>query len=138
MQGVESVEKSLLGAVFSTKKLNVIDEKHIKRAVPGLELRRAPLADGGGELVGELLAGDVANTMARREGLVANGMEKMSLTQTHGPVKKQRIVGAARRFGDSGCCGEGEPVAFAHHEGIECVASIQHHWGWRDLARSTR
>ena len=57
--------------------------------------------------------------------VVTDRMQQMRLSQSNPTVKKQRVVGFARRLRDSECGGVSEIVVVAHHKRIECIPGIE-------------
>ena len=53
MQSVEGVEEGVLGRVFPTKELDVINEKNVDVAIPSLEGSTPVVSNGVDEVVGE-------------------------------------------------------------------------------------
>ncbi len=78
-------------------------------------------------VVGELLAGDVANGGLRQAtlDLVSNGLHEMGLAHAYAAVEEERVVSLGRSFGDGLAGSVGELVAAADDEGVEGVAGIQ-------------
>ena len=118
VQGVESVEKGLLGLVFTLQELNIVDEQNIDVAVGGLEVNGSVVLNRVNEVVGELFRRYVAHLDARVkvQGVVANGVQEVSLTQTWVSIDKQRVVGLSRSFGNRKGGGVGKAVRASGHE----------------------
>ena len=96
VQGVEGVEKLLLRGLLAGDELDIVYQQQICHAVLHAEVLGAAGADGGDQLIGELLAGNIhddeVGVGALDLGL--DGGEQMGLAQTGAAVDEQRVVGA--------------------------------------------
>ena len=96
VQGVEGVEKLLLGGLLAGNELDIVHQQQVCHAVLHAEVLGAAGADGGDQLIGELLAGNIhddeVGVGALDLGL--DGGEQMGLAQTGAAVDEQRVVGA--------------------------------------------
>ena len=115
VDGVEGVEELLLRPLLVRDELDVIDEQQVDAPVAGPEVVEAALLDAGDELVGELLAGDVDDPLAREAGddRVADGVHQVGLAEAHAAVQEQRVVGVAGALGDRQARGVREAVGGA-------------------------
>ena len=127
VQRVEGVEELLLGLGLALQELDVVDQQHVDVAVAALEPVLPVVADRVDELVGELLAGDVAHLgpVVEAAHVVADGVEQVGLAQPGVAVDQQRVVGLARRLGHRDGRGVGEAVGRADHEGLEGVLRVE-------------
>ena len=127
VEGVERVEELLLGLGLALQELDVVDQQHVDVAVAPLEAVLPVVADRVDELVGELLARDVAHAGAvvERADVVADGVEEVGLAQPGVAVDQERVVGLARRLGDRDRGGVGEPVGRADDEALEDVLGVE-------------
>ena len=127
VEGVEGVEELLLGLGLALQELDVVDQEHVDVAVAPLEPVLPVVADRVDELVGELLAGDVAHLGAGVEAahVVADGVQQVGLAQPGVAVDEQRVVGLARRLGHRDGRRVGEAVGGADDEGLEGVLRVQ-------------
>ena len=80
VQIVESVEELFLRALLVGQELDVIYEEGVGGTVSVAEIVLFPLADGGDELVGELLAGGVDDAPLPVSTVVSDGVEEVSLS----------------------------------------------------------
>ncbi len=121
VQGVEGVEELLLGALLAGEELDVVDEQHVHVAEAVAEAGHLVVADGVDHLVGELLAGDVADGGVRLAALhvVADGVHQVGLAHADAAVEEERVVGLGGALGDGLRGGHGELVAAADDEGVE-------------------
>ena len=96
-------------------------------AVARAELVDTCLAGCGDELVGELLAGDVDDALARARVAhrVADGVHEVRLAEADAAVEEERVVGVAGSLGDGEAGRVGELVGRADDEGAEGVARVQ-------------
>ncbi len=102
MKRVEGVKKLFLGALFAGQELDVIDQQQIDIAEALTEAGHAVMLDAVDQLIGELLAGNVAD---RKVGavllhLVPDGLHQVGLAHSHSTVEEQRVVGLGRPLGD--------------------------------------
>ena len=127
VEGVEGVEELLLGLDLALQELDVVDQQHVDVAVAALEPVLPVVADRVDELVGELLAGHVADLGAGVEAahVVADGVQQVGLAQAGVAVDQQRVVGLARRLGDRDRGRVREPVGRADDEGLEGVLRVE-------------
>ena len=127
VQRVEGVEELLLRLLLALQELDVVDQQHVDVAVAALEAVLPVVADRVDELVGELLAGDVAHLGAGVEAahVVPDRVQQVGLAEPGVAVDQQRVVGLARRLGDGDRGGVGEPVGRADDEGLEDVLRVQ-------------
>jgi len=122
------VEELLFGrrALDGRDELQVVHQPDVPVAVLAPELLAPALADGGDDLVHEVLSGNVHHL---RRGvlpahMVADGLHEMGLAQTNLAVNEQRGIRAAGRPRHLVRGGMGETVAVRHHEVLEGVAWI--------------
>ena len=98
VQGVEGVEELFLGGLLARNELDIVHQQQVGHAVLHPEVLGAARADGGDQLVGELLTGhvhdDEIGVGALDLGL--DGRQQMGLAQTGATVDEQRVVGAGR------------------------------------------
>ena len=127
VDGVEGVEELLLRPLLVRDELDVIDEQQVDAPVAGPEVVDAALLDAGDELVGELLAGDVDDPLAREasDDRVADGVHQVGLAEAHAAVQEQRVVGVAGALRDRQARGVREAVGGADDEGPERVARVE-------------
>ncbi len=127
MQGVEGVEELFLGALFLGKELNVVDQQHVHIAELVAEAGHLVVAQRVDHLVGELLAGYVADGGLGLLPLdfVADGLHQVGLPHSHATIKEERVVGLRGTLGDRLAGGVGKLVSAPDHEGVEGVSGIQ-------------
>jgi hypothetical protein len=127
VEGVEGVEELLLGLGLPLQELDVVDEEHVDVAVAALEAVLPVVADRVDELVGELLARDVAHlgSVVERADVVADGVEQVGLAQPGVAVDEQRVVGLARCLGHRHGGRVREAVGRADDEGLEGVLRVE-------------
>src|SRR5271166_5526581 len=127
VQGVEGVEEFFLGALFAGEELDVVDEQDVDVAELVAERRHLVVAQRVDHVVGELLAGGVADGGLRQAALdlVSDGLHEVSLAHADAAVEEQRVVGLGGPLGDGLAGGVGELVAAADDEGVEGVARVQ-------------
>ena len=118
-------KKALLGLLLAAHKLHVVNQQHLDAAVPLPELLGSAVANGGDEVVGELLGRHVEDALAVAGGLLADGVEQVSLAQAHARVEEQGVVGLARGVGHGLGRAEGHAVGGAHHEAVEGVLAVE-------------
>src|SRR5215472_8996210 len=121
---VERMEKFLLRTLLTTKKLNVVDQKHVRLAITLPEFHKVTVLDRVDELVDEQLTRDVdhLHVFPFRPDELADGLHQMGLAQADPAVNEERIVRARRRLRDSetGCVRD--LVVRADDERFECVS----------------
>ena len=67
VQGVESVEESLLGLIFTLQKLDIVNKQHVNIAVCGLKIHCSVVLNRVNEVVSEFFRRYVAHFDARVE-----------------------------------------------------------------------
>jgi len=89
------VEKLLLGGFLAGDELDIVHQQQVGHAVLHPEVLGAAGADGGDQLVGELLAGNVHDDEigVGALDLGLDGREQMGLAQTGAAVDEQRVIG---------------------------------------------
>jgi hypothetical protein len=125
VQRVEGVEELFLGAVLPGDELDVVHQQHVRRAVAITETRRALVADGIDQVVGELLGGHVDHVQPVLQAGMTDGVQQVRFAQPHVAVDKQRVVRAAGVIGHRARGGVGQLIAAAHHEGGKNITRIQ-------------
>ena len=131
VEGVEGVEKFLLGGVLAGDELDVVHQKQVGVAVFVAEFEVFTAADGLDKLVGELLAPDVDDVVFRVLLLdaVGDGVEQVGFAQAALTVEKQGIVGGGSFLGDGLRGGKGVLVGGADHKGVKGILGIEFHKG---------
>ena len=86
MQVVESMEETLMGLFLAAEELDIVYQQHLDAAVPASEIFRGSVANGGDELVGELLGGHIEHRHAAGGAGLADGLQEMGLAQPGGRV----------------------------------------------------
>ena len=127
VQRVEGMEELLLGALLLREELDVVDEQHVDVAKLVAEAGHLVVAQRVDHLVGELLAGDIADGGLRLAALdlVADGLHQMGLAHADAAVEEERVVGLGRTLGHGLAGGVGKLVAAADDEGVEGVARVE-------------
>jgi hypothetical protein len=127
VQSVEGVEELFLGAFFAGEELDVVDEQDVDAAELVAEAGHLVVAQRVDHVVGELLAGDVADGGLRLATLdfVSDGLHEVRLAHADAAIEEERVVGFGRTLGDGLAGGVGELVAGADDESVEGVARIQ-------------
>ena len=89
------MEKLLLGGLLAGDELDIVHQQQVGHAVLHPEVLGAASADGGDQLVGELLAGNVHDNKigVGALDLSLDGREQMGLAQTGAAVDEQRVIG---------------------------------------------
>ncbi len=129
MQFVEGVEELFLCAFLRPQGLNVVDQQHVRSAVPGSQLGHAFVLDSGDHFIRETLAGGVDDAhAAARHQRPADCMHQMGLAHSHAAIYEQRVV-AARRVDRNGLRRRvRELIARPHDERVEREMRIQREW----------
>ena len=96
------MEKLLLRGIAAGDKLNVVQHQHIDVAEAVAKFHVLVVLDGGDQLVGEHLAGQIEHAHVREMILneVADGVHQVRLAQADAAVEEQRVIGHARLLGD--------------------------------------
>ena len=132
IDGVEGVEKFLLGALLAGDKLNIVHQQKIHLPIAGAKIIGGALFDGLDQLNGEFIALDVSDFRGGVPVLdrVADGHEQVGLAQAGVAVDEEGIVIFPRllRHGDGG--GVGELVGVADDKAIKGIAG---HLGQRGI-----
>ena len=102
VQRVERVEELLLRGIAARDELDIVEHQHVHVAEAVAEFDVLVVLDGGDQLIGEHLAGQVEHAHVRKVILdeVADGVHQVRLAQAHAAVEEQRVVGHARRLRD--------------------------------------
>ena len=130
MQGVEGIEKFLLGGYLAGNELDIVHHQHVHVPVFVAELGVGVLLDRLDQLIGKGLAGHV-DDLKGGEGfldLVADGVHQMGFAQAHAPVHEQGVVGPGWAVRHGPGRGIGEIVGGADDEIIEGIAGVHHHF----------
>lgn len=90
---VKSMEKFFLRGLFSRNKLDIVYEKQIHMAIFFMKFVCCSCFNGGDQLIGKFIALDVGKLHPRLifMEIVADGHEKMGLSQTGAAVNKERV-----------------------------------------------
>src|SRR6266481_4329142 len=124
---VERMEKFLLRPLFTTQKLNVVNQKKVGLAITFPEFYQITVLYRVDELVDEQLTRDVKHlhVFPFRPDELADGLHEMGLAQTDAAVNEQRIVRSRGRLRDSetGCMRDF--VIPTDDERFECVSRIE-------------
>ena len=124
---VERMEKFLLRPLFTTEKLNVVNQKKVGLAITFPEFYQITVLYRVDELVDEQLTRDIKHlhVLPFRPDELADGLHQMGLAQTDAAVNEQRIVRSRRRLRDSetGCVRDF--VVRADDERFECVPRVE-------------
>src|SRR5271157_1771876 len=130
VQGVEGVEKLLLGGFLAGDELDIVDQQDVDRAVFIPEGLGGVTADGVDQVVGELFAGNVKDVASAAMTVIANGMQQVGLAQADAPVQEERVVGAGGILGDRPCSGRRQAVVRADHEVLKGIAGVEAGTAW--------
>ncbi len=127
VQRVEGVEELFLGAFLLGQELDVVHQQHVHVAELVAEADHLVVTQRVDHLVGELLAGDVADGRLGLAALdlVTDGLHQVGLAHADAAIQEERVVGFRRTFGHRLAGGVRELVAAADDEGVKGVARIQ-------------
>ena len=126
-EGVEGVEKLLLGGFFAGNELNIVYKEDIHLAVKTPELVVIFVHNGTYEVVHEGLASDIEHPQVRmnHERLIADGVKQMCFAQAHTAVDEQGVEALARCLADGLAGGPAEFIGGAYNEFVKGEAGIQ-------------
>ena len=129
IEGVERVEKFVLGLDFARNKLNIIHQHQVRFPVFGTEVPRFAGADGINKIVNKFIAFDVQNPAVGTilPDYMGNCIQQVGFSKTGVPVNKQGIVVLAGGVGDGASGGTGQTVGRTDDEGIESKFVAVHH-----------
>jgi hypothetical protein len=121
------MEELFLDAFLAFDELDVIDQQDVDISVAAFEGDFAVVTQRVDEIVGEFLGGDVLDPHPGKQplGVVAGGMQQVSLAQTGFAPDEEWVVGPCRRFGDGQGRGVGETVRRTDDEGVEGVSPVE-------------
>ena len=124
---VEGVEELLLQTFLALHELDVVDEQDVDLAVAALEAGRRVGSDRVDVLVEEGLGADVAHDVVLVVAMhvVTDRVQQMGLAEAGRAIDEQRVVAAARCFGDARGSRERELVRLTLDEGVERVARVE-------------
>ena len=128
VERVERVEELDLGLLLLGEELHVVDDEDVVVAVGLLEaLDAALVGDRVDEVVGEALAGDVADLELRVlfERRVRDRLREVRLAEAGVGVDEHRVVGGGRRLGDAARHGGRVLVVGPGDEAVEDVARVE-------------
>ncbi len=127
MQRIEGVEKFLLRTFFLRQELDVINQQHIHIAELVAEAGHLVVAQRVDHLVGELLAGDVADGRLRLPHLdfVPDRLHQMSLAHADTAIEEKRVIGLGWALRHRLAGGVGELIATTDHERVKGVTRIE-------------
>ena len=95
MQGIEGMEEFFLRRFLAGDELDVVDQQHIDAAVAVAKSLGGMRADGIDQVIGEFFRRDVQHLLPLCLRVVADGVQQVSLAQSHPAVQKERIVACA-------------------------------------------
>jgi len=130
VEGVEGMEKFLLGPFLAGDELDVVHEQAVDIAILVPETRHLVVTDAFDQLVHEGFCGDINDVQmgGEIEGLEADGIEKMGLSQSDPPVDEQGIIalgGLFRLLRHGHGSGVGKLIRGADDETLEGVFKIE-------------
>src|SRR5207248_9001388 len=127
MQGVEGVEELLLGALLLGEELNIIDQKDVDGEELVAEAGHLVIAQRVDHLVGELLAGDVADGRLRLAllDLMPDGLHEVGLAHADAAIEEERVIGLRWPLRDGLARCVRKLISAADDESVEGVARIQ-------------
>ena len=127
MQGVEGVEELLLGALFVHQELDVVHQQDIHVAIFVAEASHLAVAQRVDHVVGEALAGYIADGLFRLAllDLVPDRLHQVGLAHADAAVEEERIVSLGGMLADGAGRGVGKLIAGAGDEIVESVLRIE-------------
>jgi hypothetical protein len=134
VESVENVEELLLGSRARRKKGEVIEQEQAAALKEIAEGVRMAVANGFPVMIDERLGCEGDDGSATLQRLMANGMEKMSLSKARGAGEHEEVAGvlagggAARRA-------VREAVALHYNEGLEREAGMEIYWWGKGRGR---
>ena len=122
------MEEFFLRGIAAGDKLNVVQHQHIDVAEAVAKFHVLVVLDGGDQLVGEHLAGQIEHAHVRKMILneVADGVHQVRLAQADAAVEEQRVIGHARLLGDGQRGGVREAVGRADDERVKRRFRVEH------------
>jgi len=107
--------------------MDVVNQQDVGLAIFFPESDELIVLDRVDVFVREFLRRDVrdARAFSVAYDVLTDGVQQMCLAQTHAPIKEQRIIGFARRLGDSHRRRVSETVVVADDESVECVLRVE-------------
>src|SRR5215469_15353513 len=128
MEGVEGVEKLLLGALAPGQELNVIKDQGVDLAELSLELSHPFAPNRAYQFIHEGLGRHEqhpAASGARVPEVMSDGSHQMSLAEANTTINEERVVFFARPFGDRQRGSVSELVARPDYEFCKGEAGVQ-------------
>src|SRR4051812_1812126 len=131
MQRIEGMEKFFLGPFLLRQKLNVVYQQHVHVAELVAEAGHLVVTQRVDHLVGELLAGEIADGSFRLAllHLVSYGLHEVSLAHSHAAIKEKRVVGLGGALGDGLRGGVRELIAAADDEVVKLIFLVEKRGG---------
>ena len=129
VEGIEGVEKLLLGGVLAGDELHIVYHEHVHIAVLVAELGVGVVLNGLYQLVGKGLAGDVGYAGGGVVLLyfVANGVHKVGLAKSGTSVDEQRIIYMTRCLSYCKCCGMCKIIIVTNDKCLKCIVRFKSH-----------
>ena len=95
MQRIERMKKFFLGSFLLRQKLNVVYQQHVHVAELVSEAGHLVVTQRVDHLVGELLAGEIADGRLRQQALdfVTDGLHQVGLAHADATIQEQWVVG---------------------------------------------
>ena len=125
MQVIEDMEEGFLCLLgFARPELDVVDDEHIDEFIEVYEVVGVAGAASFGELLHELLAGDIKNSLVGMQlfGLYTDGVGEVGLAEADVAMEQQGVEAGGARFLGNGVTGRAsQAVAFALNEVLQCV-----------------
>ena len=132
MQGVEGVEKLLLGVFLALNELNVVHQDQVGGAVAVAEGLHAVLADRLNQVVGEGFGAHIKHPRVGvdLQPVVADRLHQVGFAQPHATAEEQgvELPSWCLSYGESRSVGHA--AVGPHHEAVEHVAGVE---AWSQL-----
>src|SRR5690348_8383971 len=98
---IERMKEFFLRTLFTSKKLNIIDQEKIDLPIAFSEFNEITVLDGVNELVDKQLAGNVDDfyVFLLRPDVLADGLHQMCFAKADTSVNEKRIVRTGGRLG---------------------------------------
>ena len=127
MQGVESVEELFLSPLLLGKELDVVHQQHVHVAELVAEAGHLVIAERVNHLIGELLAGDIADSRLGQSPLdfVSDGLHQVSFAHTDATIEEKRVIGFGRTLRHRLASRMRELISAANDERVKGVTRVQ-------------
>lgn len=121
LEVIEDIMEYLLGLVFISEELHIIDEQdiHIIEFLEDIGELIGP--ESRDDLIDQLACRKIDHYLLRmfRHDIISYRLHQMGLSESHRPIEEKRIIGLSRTGSDCLCSGKRDIIHGSDDKGIE-------------------